>query len=140
MSLNVFTTCFNVFQKSLMYLEAIPKYVERIPMYINVFQYITCRMTWMWASAQKNPKQQKLSSFIDVSIYKSLHINSYSSCLYIIVATLANVTLTTSWLLHLAHTNKGLVVPTLHMPRTFSVSAHYQWHRPSSLIPFVPTS
>jgi hypothetical protein len=63
-------------------------------------------------------------------------------------ATLANTTLKTSWLLHLIYINKGPKAPTMYVPRTSSVSAHYQClhfsprlrHQPQSLISFVPTN
>jgi hypothetical protein len=64
------------------------------------------------------------------------------------VVTLFSTILKASWLLHFAYINKGPDAPTLHMLRTCSVSAYYQWphlslslkHRPTSLISFVSTS
>jgi hypothetical protein len=80
----------------------------------------------------------KLYMYLDVRTHSNTQTNTF--------ATLANATLETSWLLHLTHINKGLDTPTLHMPRTCSVSAPYQClhpsprlrHWPSLLIPFVP--
>jgi hypothetical protein len=66
----------------------------------------------------------------------------------VVVVTVANATLKTSWLFYLAHINKGPNVPILYMPHTPNVSTCYQClhlsprlrNLPPSLIPFVPTN
>jgi hypothetical protein len=122
------------------------------------------RLNWLGSHASIIVLVDKTLNLIhrDAKLYHSpslpsLHRSTYRhrkgyyihTCSYnVTIATLANITLKISWLLHLAHINKGPNTLTLHMPRTSNISIYYQClhlsprlkHQPSSLISFAPTN
>lgn len=65
---------------------------------------------------------KKSIEFLKVTLYKG-HVSSLPK---MPIATLANITLKTSWLLYLTHISKGSNSTILHMPRTSTISANYQ--------------